>query len=498
MYKTIKNAVAVFAATAVLTTSVYSADVLAANIMTDLTAGAGKKEVSASVYANTRVIKSTTSKSQTKTAGSKEMIVTTGSSSSAALTDDIFGSIGAGAENALSEYKEQESASSEEIVSTADNADLSANSASDNSSADQAEESKYSKYCIYTSEDDLSVRAAADDNSALVGYMYKNSVGEIIDQKNGWTHLRSGELEGWVRNDGLLYGDDAEERISKACMQIAVINTETLRVRSEASLDASINALLGMGDEVSVLDTDEDGWTQVEYEDGTEGTASGYVSNEFITIKTNYKVGETLEEIKDREEKAEASRKAAEEQQEEEKKAEEEKKKDEAEEKAKSEDTKKDNSVSDDTTVSEEAAPSGEAPAEAAKQQEEAKPEQTTTVVNTGATPASANDEMLLAALIQCECNGPYEAQLAVGAVVMNRVKSGYGSISNAIYAPNQFGPASSGKLAATLSSGAISATAMQAAHDAISGISNVGNARYFRNVRSGHDGIVIGNHVYW
>ena len=104
----------------------------------------------------------------------------------------------------------------------------------------------------------------------------------------------------------------------------------------------------------------------------------------------------------------------------------------------------------------------------------------------------------MLAALIQCECNGPYDAQLAVGAVVVNRAKAGYGSISNAIYAPYQFGPASSGKLAATISSGAISASARQAAKDAISGVSNVGGARYFRNVKSGHAGVVIGNHVYW
>nr|MCR5774913.1 cell wall hydrolase [Lachnospiraceae bacterium] len=119
-------------------------------------------------------------------------------------------------------------------------------------------------------------------------------------------------------------------------------------------------------------------------------------------------------------------------------------------------------------------------------------------VTNNGGISASTDDETLLAALIQCECNGPYEAQLAVGAVVVNRANGGYGSISNAIYAPYQFGPASSGKLARTLSSGAISATARQAAHDAINGVSNVGNAKYFRNVSSGHAGIVIGNHVYW
>ncbi|MBO6146858.1 MAG: cell wall hydrolase [Lachnospiraceae bacterium] len=280
-------------------------------------------------------------------------------------------------------------------------------------------------------------------------------------------------------------------------MQVAVINTEALRVRAEASQESDINALLGLGDEVEVIDTDDEGWTEVEYEDGTSGTATGYVSNEYITLKTSYKTGESLEEIKDREEKAEASRKAAEEE-----KAEEEaraKEKKEKEEKAKAEEAAKalEESVSQDNSVSDDKTETSKKE-EAAESTEESTEAPAAAVVNTGAVSASANDEVLLAALIQCECNGPYEAQLAVGAVVMNRVKTGYGSISNAIYAPHQFGPASSGKLAATLSSGAISATAMQAAHDAISGISNVGNARYFRNVSSGHAGIVIGNHVYW
>ena len=138
------------------------------------------------------------------------------------------------------------------------------------------------------------------------------------------------------------------------------------------------------------------------------------------------------------------------------------------------------------------------APAKAADEDDDNNDSSDSSSSESNSAAVSADDETLLAALIQCECNGPYDAQLAVGSVVVNRAKFGYGSISNAIYAPGQFGPASSGKLNLTLSTGAISASARQAAKDALSGISNVGNARYFRNVKSGHEGIVIGNHVYW
>ncbi len=460
---------AVLAATVLLSSGLYTADIYAANIMTDLTAGAGKKEVSVSVYANTRVIKNSKAKADTQSPGGVASASTRSSSSAYTSSSSMSGYV---------------------------SGEVSADSVSD-------KDNEYKDFCITTSESDLEVREEPEDSAALAGYMYKNCVGEIIEQRNGWSHLRSGELEGWARNTGLFYGDEAEDRIAAACMQVAVINTETLRVRADASQESGINALLGLGDEVEVIDTDEEGWTEVKYEDGTSGTATGYVSNEYITLKKSYKTGESLEEIKDREEKAEASRKAAEEQ-----KAEEEaeaKAKKEKEEKAKAEEAEKaekeakalEESVSQDKSVSDDKTETPKQE-EAAETTEEKAAAPAAPAVNTGAVAASANDELLLAALIQCECNGPYEAQLAVGAVVMNRVKTGYGSISNAIYAPHQFGPASSGKLAATLASGAISATAMQAAHDAISGISNVGNARYFRNVSSGHAGIVIGNHVYW
>ena len=62
----------------------------------------------------------------------------------------------------------------------------------------------------------------------------------------------------------------------------------------------------------------------------------------------------------------------------------------------------------------------------------------------------SWDEQSLLAALIYCEAgNQPYEGQVAVGAVVMNRVRSGAypNTIAEVIYQPGQFGPAMTGWL---------------------------------------------------
>lgn len=106
----------------------------------------------------------------------------------------------------------------------------------------------------------------------------------------------------------------------------------------------------------------------------------------------------------------------------------------------------------------------------------------------------------LLAALIQCEAGGEsYEGQLAVGAVVMNRVRSGAypSTIYGVIFASWQFTPAMCGKLDQVYESGKIRQSCIDAAKEALSGVSNVGDCTHFRR-NDGREGIVIGNHVFY
>ena len=110
---------------------------------------------------------------------------------------------------------------------------------------------------------------------------------------------------------------------------------------------------------------------------------------------------------------------------------------------------------------------------------------------------AQEADTTLLAALIYCEAgNQPYDGQVAVGAVVMNRLKAGYaGTLKGVIYQSGQFGPAMTGKLDRVLASGSIPSSCRQAAVDALSGVSPVGNALHFGD--GVNAGIKIGAHWF-
>lgn len=111
----------------------------------------------------------------------------------------------------------------------------------------------------------------------------------------------------------------------------------------------------------------------------------------------------------------------------------------------------------------------------------------------------SPDDIALLAALIECEADGEsYEGKLAVGSVVLNRVRSAYfpNTIAGVIYQSGQFSPVASGRFATVLARGA-NATCVQAAQENLSGTITV-NCLYFRRNNGTIDGIVIGNHVFY
>lgn len=272
--------------------------------------------------------------------------------------------------------------------------------------------------------DSVNVRAEANEESQTVGKFYKNCGGVVVEQADGWTKIQSGNLEGWAKDEYLLFGKDAEALREEAGALKATINAEALRVRKEASEDAGVYGNLKKDEKLEVVEQAGE-WVAVQYDQDTVG----YVSAEYVSVEFSVETGKTNKEIAD-EERAKELKKL----------------------------TK-----------------------------------------NQAAVPTSVSDVTLLAALIQCEAGSqPYEGQLAVGAVVMNRVRSGgyANSIMGVITAPGQFPPATNGSVAAVVARGP-KASCVQAAQAAVSGQTNVGTATRFARAGS-RPGIVIGAHVFW
>lgn len=110
-------------------------------------------------------------------------------------------------------------------------------------------------------------------------------------------------------------------------------------------------------------------------------------------------------------------------------------------------------------------------------------------------------DRYLLANLIYCEAGGePYAGQLAVGAVVINRLLSSVypDTITGVIYQKSQFSPVGSGRYAIALAEDRATDSCYQAADEAMAGVSNVGDCVYFRTPIEGLTGISIGGHIFY
>ena len=285
----------------------------------------------------------------------------------------------------------------------------------------------------------LNIRSGAGVETDLVGKLYKGAAADILERGEEWTKISSGSVEGYVKNEYCVFGAEAEAMANEQGTVYATALVGGLRVRAQASADdaTEVVSALKEGEKLKVDTGAEapEGWVAVLYAGRT-----AYVSGQHVTVELE--VGKAISI----EEEIAAIRKAEE-----------------------------------------------EKAAKAAKKAAASKKTQKPAVA------ASYDDVTLLGALIQCEAGGEsYEGKVAVGAVVMNRLRRGYaGSISGVIYQSGQFTPASSGALASRLNKG-VSSSCMQAAQEAINGVDNVNGALHFHRVGRGQDGIIIGNHVFF
>ena len=152
----------------------------------------------------------------------------------------------------------------------------------------------------------LNIRAEADEKSEKVGYLYKDCGGTILERKDGWTKIKSGNVIGWAKDEYLLFGEEAKAMAEDVGNWIVTLDVSAVRVRKEPSMDAEIYGLLAYDDSVEFIDEVNNSWISVDYNDEV-----GYVNTDFINVKFHIDEGETMEVIKVREqEEAERKRKA--------------------------------------------------------------------------------------------------------------------------------------------------------------------------------------------
>ena len=318
----------------------------------------------------------------------------------------------------------------------------------------------------------LEIRTEAGDTSEVLGKLYPASSGTVESWGEEWTKITSGSVTGYIPTKDASFGYDAEQLANEIGTKVVTVTADSLNVRSEADVNSEVVATAVQNEEFRVVkpeeedtntneeseetkqdvaakpsddtedNTSDSDWVYISYND--DESAKGYVAREYVEERIELPPAVSLEEEKAAEEAA---------------KAEEEAKAAEAEAAEAAKTTNTDNSTGSSSGGSGSASTTNETPVY-----------------------ADTDETYLLACMIYVESGAEsYAGQLAVGNVIMNRVRSSLfpNTISEVIYQSGQFPGAHNGVLDGVLASGP-SDSCMQAAQEALAGINNIGDYLYF------------------
>ena len=136
----------------------------------------------------------------------------------------------------------------------------------------------------------VNVRSMPSEEGEIVGKLYDKSVGEFIEEKDGWYKITSGNCTGYVKGEFCVVGEEAESLAKEVGTTYAIVNTTTLKVRQEASTESAVLGLVPIEEELVVVE-ELDGWVKIAIEEG-----DGYVSRDYVNLRTDFVHAESKEE----------------------------------------------------------------------------------------------------------------------------------------------------------------------------------------------------------
>ncbi len=316
---------------------------------------------------------------------------------------------------------------------------------------------------VIDAKDMLDIHAEANTASAVIGQVMEDGHVAILAKYNDWVQIQAGEIAGWVPAENLVETEISNEEVVAANEQVIAERTGATASEDEFFAEEEVQQ-----DETAALQAEASEAAQNEIEEVQ-------AAEEAARIEAEAQAKAAAEEAAQLE--AEAQAKTA------------------AEEAARLE------AEAQAKAAAEEAARiEAEAQAKAAEEAARLAAEAQQAALAAQTAAISTEELKLLANIIYCEAGSEsYVGKVAVGNVIMNRVKSASqpNTITEVVYAKGQFSPVRNGSLQRALSSDKADAACYQAAIEALAGAQPVGGKLFFRR-NNGRSGQVIGHHVFY
>lgn len=151
---------------------------------------------------------------------------------------------------------------------------------------------EYAGKCMAVVDNSLNVRESPGLDGAVIGKMVVGSLANVVERGESWTRIQSGNVDGYVSNDYLVFDDAAGAYAQQVCSTVATVNADVLMVRQEPNTDSAILDRVVQNQDLEVLE-EQESWVQVTLENGTVG----YVSSEFVTVHFGTKTAFTIDEL---------------------------------------------------------------------------------------------------------------------------------------------------------------------------------------------------------
>lgn len=128
------------------------------------------------------------------------------------------------------------------------------------------------------------IRSEASVDSEIVGVLMPGYAVAVTEKGNEWSKISSNGVEGYIKNEYLVFGEEAKAHYRNMCGIIGVVQADSLRVREAASTDSAQVGTLTQNGEVSVFGEEAD-WYQIQY-----SGSSAYVHGDYVTLSEELKV----------------------------------------------------------------------------------------------------------------------------------------------------------------------------------------------------------------
>ena len=337
---------------------------------------------------------------------------------------------------------------------------------------------------VIDAKDMLDIHAEANTASAVIGQVMEDGHVAILAKYNDWVQIQAGEIAGWVPAENLVETEISNEEAVAANEQVIAERTGATASEDEFFAEEEVQQ-----DETAALQAEASKAAQNEIEEVQAAEEAARIEAEAQAKAAAEEAAQLAAEAQAQAQATEEAAQLAAE----------------AQAKAAAEETARIEAEAQAKAAAEEAAHiEAEAQAKAAAEEAAriaAEAQQAALAAQAAQTAAISAEELkLLANIIYCEAGSEsYVGKVAVGNVIMNRVKSASqpNTITEVVYAKGQFSPVRNGSLQRALSSDKADAACYQAAIEALAGAQPVGGKLFFRR-NNGRSGQVIGHHVFY